>query len=94
MVVTDRRLTTLIAVVVFFLLSISAATRPVAAMYRDFGTMPPTLTRWVFTGWVPLVLGAVPIVVVAYTLVASSLDTRPGGDSCCGARWRSRPSRC
>jgi hypothetical protein len=74
MVVTDRRLTTLIAVVVFFLLSISAATRPVAAMYRDFGTMPPTLARWVFTGWVPLVLGAVPVVVVAYTLVATSLD--------------------
>lgn len=75
MVVTDRRLTTLIAVVVFFLLSISAATRPVAAMYRDFGVTPPLLMRWVFTGWVPLVLGAVPVVVVVYTRIASSLDT-------------------
>ena len=74
MVVTDRRLRALTAVVVFFLLSSSAATRPISAMYRDFGTTPPTLTRWVFTGWVPLVLGAVPVVVVAYTRVATSLD--------------------
>ena len=74
MVVTDRRLRIITAVVVCLLLGAIPFARPVAAMYRDFGTTPPTLTRWVFTGWVPLVLGAVPVVAVAYTRVATSLD--------------------
>lgn len=75
MVVTDRRLRIITVVVVCLLLGAIPFARPVAAMYRDFGTTPPTLTRWVFVGWVPLALAALPAAVVAYTAASRAVDT-------------------
>lgn len=75
MVVTDRRLRIITAVVVCVLLGAIPFARPVAAMYRDFGTTPPALTRLVFVGWVPLALAALPASVVAYTAASRAVDT-------------------